>query len=269
MNKKARLFTNPLVLGLIIFGIAVGPFTRLVSAQANLNEYLFVNDVTVGVETVNDYRQVYYEFQGNKTFITTGPLNSHSPATRGQYITFVKNIQGAGQIFVYHVNSQTTTQLTFASTNLNPNVDREGRVAWEGWVDDQETWQVFYYDTLAMSQLTSGDTSVNPDIDSGFIVFDRHDRLAGLWHTVGYSINEKVTSDLATTIGATEPRIIDRGLELKKPNSIRELVFQDLNNVFELDLPALPLIPNLLPIESLPASDESQPSDDQLTPTPL
>jgi hypothetical protein len=235
-------FASILITSAIILGVAIGPFTRLVSAQIDFGQFLYTQDVVVGEDTVSDYRQVYYEYNGQRHFITKGQSNSHSPFTRGEYVVYVKDIDGAGQIFLHHLPTEITTQLSFFSTNLNPSVDRNGRVAWERWINNNEKWQIFLFDNIQTFQLTSGDTSINADIDSEYLVFDRYDRLAGLWHSVGYSLANQSTVELDTAIGASRPRLVNRGLELTGLDSKRKMVFADIANVFELGLAGPPLI---------------------------
>lgn len=97
--------------------------------------------ITVGEETVDGYSQIFYQTDGQKKYITKGSQNSHDPALNGNYIAFVKNIRGAGQIFLYHIPTEEVLQLTHTSTNLDPHVSGDGKVVWERWIARQDNVQ--------------------------------------------------------------------------------------------------------------------------------
>lgn len=219
----------------------------------------------VDSETVNDYQQVYYQSNGQKIFITGGNSNHRMPNQEGDYITYVQDINGAGQIFRYHIPTQTTVQLTFNSTNLQPAVDASGHIAWESWVDETQKWQIFYFDGARILQLTSGDISVNADIENDIVVFDRFDRITDLWRTVAKSMPDGKTIDITLNPGATHPRLNNKQLELTDQTGKRKLMAMDIKNLFQLDL-----IP--LSVDSPPTVNSDQIiqelTSDTPTPTP-
>ena len=95
-------------------------------------------DIEVGVEIVDGYRQIYFLSGDEKIFISEGANNNHSPAINDAYITYIKDINGAGQIFLYHIPTEHTVQLTRRSTNLNPDVSSDGKLVWKRWITVSE-----------------------------------------------------------------------------------------------------------------------------------
>src|SRR3989338_10475120 len=130
----------PLVVAALLFGIVQPAFAEFFGQDVSLAEYVATNNVEVGSETVDGYQQVFYVFNGLKKFITQGSQNSSQAVTDKAYIPFSTAVNGAGQIFLYHIPSDTTIQITQSGTNLQPRIS-DGKVVWEGWVVD--TWQVF------------------------------------------------------------------------------------------------------------------------------
>ena len=206
-------------------------------------------DVTVGVESVYGYTQVYFDNTGVKQFITSGNMNSSMPVSAGSYITYVSDINGEGQIFLYDVVSGTKTQLTFIGTNLNPKVDEKERVVWEGW--DGQTWQVFFFDGLSTIQLTTGDTSLNPEISEDYISYGRRD-VTGTWRAVIYSINDNKSVDVVTGEKSRKPTIRDGDIYLGTKESeekfslkVSDLFLLDFTSINESTESANPILEEL------------------------
>ena len=161
----------------------------------------------VGDETVDGYRQVYYVFNGEKVFVTDfDRKNSRNPMVNKEYVVWVTEINGAGQIFLYHIPTDTKTALTNSSTNLDPEVDVNGNVVWKRWVDDR--WQIFFFDGISVSQLTEGDVSVDPDIEGDKIVFSRQDDNKE-WRAVEFNIDNRQVNLLSRGQESKSIKIID------------------------------------------------------------
>lgn len=217
-------------------------------------------DVGVGVESIDGYTQIYFENGGGRQFITSGNINSHTPHSSGSYITYVSDINGQGQIFLYDLNSGAKTQLTFVGTNLNPKVDERGRVVWEVWDPSansgQGSWQVLFFNGNSTKQLTTGDTSLNPDFGGEYISYGRKD-ITGTWRAVIYSISDDKSIDVTIGENARKPKIIDGNIYLAIDENNKEMFPLKITDLFIL---------NLAPLgESTPSAD---PILEELSATP-
>ena len=203
-GRAAGSWLIPIMVAFLIF-VAIRPtFAQIVEREVNLAQYLTVGDVEVAEETINGSRQIYYVFEGEKIFITEGGFTSRHPHTNGEFIVFVKDINGAGQIFLYHIPTDSTIQVTNSSTNLKPKVSKDGKVVWERWMRDR--WQIFFYDGARVRQLTDGDVSVNADIERDNIVYARQDATGG-WRSVVYSISKNESKKMATGLASKKPKL--------------------------------------------------------------
>ncbi len=176
---KLLSYVVPVLVGIGLF-FAVRPrFEQIFAGEVNVSEFLVQGgDVEVDSETIEGYQQVYYLFEGRKTFVSEEvSLNSFQAHSRGEYIVWVMSVNGAGQVFRHHIPSGETVQITDSSSNGQPKVDRSGSVVWERWVwPDEEgggdgSWQVFLFDGVSTRQITSGVASINPDLDGDRVVF--------------------------------------------------------------------------------------------------
>jgi len=247
-----------------------------ISAQEpTLQEYLRSNNLPVGEETVDGYRQIYYLFNTQKHFITNSNSNSHMPASSGEYITYVTDINGEGQIFLYHITSGETLQLTRQSTNLQPKVSSNGWVTWEGWIPQENNWQVFLFDLVSIKQLTQGDLSMNPEIEDEQLIYSRRDA-TGQWRAVAYSALEDKHVDISFGEETREPLLSNEKIFLNQGREEFPLTFNDL---FLLDFIPLSgpktttteeieneIITNL-DQETTNATQSASPNNSQLTPT--
>jgi len=234
-----KSWTVSIVVAGLVFALIQPAFAQLVTNDVDLAQTVAVGNVKVGSETVQDYQQVYYIFNSSKTFITKGPQNSSQAVSDKEYIAYSMAIRGAGQIFLYHIPTDTTTQITHSSTNLEPRLSN-GNIVWEQWIDDR--WQIFLFDGKAIRQLSAGDVSVNPDIEGDEIVYARKND-KGEWRTVRYSIRDK------------QAQILRKGLVAKHPQ------FRDGQIVFELE--KLLVKPTPIPIPTPTSTPTPSP-----TPTP-
>lgn len=232
MNKFLKSWVIPTAIAAIGFLLVRPVIAQVISREDRLREYLIADDLEVGLETVDGYQQVYYLFEDSKEFLTEGSQNIHHPSSAGEYIVWVTDVNGEGQIFLHHLPTKVTTQLTNFSTNLNPTLDRQGRVAWEGWVED--TWQVFLFDGVSVSQLTEEETSLNPYLEGDYVVFSQKD-VSGVWRGVVYSISQKEQKDIS--IGQEMKDLsLNEGRIVLADSGIFPLTVEDL---FLLDLPPL------------------------------
>jgi len=168
-------------------------------------------EVQVGQEVNEGFLRVYYVNESNiKIFVSPENQNSKHAVADGEYVVWVTEINDMpGQIFLHHIPSSTTTQLTASGTNLKPEIEN-GLVVWEGWAPSassgQATWQVFLYDGTGVRQLTSGDLSINPDIEGDNIIMARRDS-AGTWRSSLYSLLDGSFADISTGPETKHPKL--------------------------------------------------------------
>ncbi len=226
MNKLIKSWLVPIVVSIALFVVIRPVLAQTINAAPT----------AVGTEAIDGYTQVYYESGGDRRFITSDNINSRMPIFAGEYIAYVTDINGAGQIFLYDVVSSTKIQLTFVGTNLNPKVDDKGRVVWEGW--DGGTWQIFLFDGKSIKQLTSGDTSINPDISDDYISYGRRD-ISGTWRAVVYSLKDDKSVDVVVGENARNPKIRNGEIFLAAGSLIEEKFPLSVADLFLLNLTPL------------------------------
>lgn len=198
----------PIFIAGFAFFVVRPTFAQIVEGETNLAQYLGENNVEVGQEAKEGGPfQIYYFFQGEKTFVTDSVYTNEAPDADGEYITWMSQIGGSWQIFLYHIPTDSTIQLSASSNNANPKVSG-GKVVWEGWVNDPPAggWQVFLFDGKSIRQLTTGDISMNPEIEGDNIVYGRKD-VTGTWRAVVYSISKNESKEVATGIASKKPKL--------------------------------------------------------------
>lgn len=197
---------------------------------------------SVGTEAVDGYTQIYFNGGGLKKFITSGNINSKMPVFADKYISYVTDINGAGQIFLYNISTDTKIQISFVGTNLNPKVDNKGRVIWESWDPSagsgQGTWQVFLFDGKSIKKLTSGDLSLNPDFGGEYVSYARRD-ISGSWRSVVYSINDDKSVDVSVGEDSRTPKIKNGDIYLAAGSPIEKKFPLSVSDMFLLNLAPL------------------------------
>lgn len=176
-----------------VAGIALFVITQPVMASfiegANMAT-VTAEQVEFGSEPVAGYQQIFFKRNGAKTFITRDRFNHTSPVGRGEYVIWIKTVNGAGQIELYHLPTGAKLAITSLSTNQNPRVDEQGRVVWERWVEDR--WQIFLFDGYEYNQVTTGDVAVRPDISADQIIYATQSK-SGYWQSKKYTISSRQT----------------------------------------------------------------------------
>ena len=172
-RKVRRLVTAwalPLLLSLgVLFGVHSFATADTAPTTDELKSYLQTNQLEVGTDTVDGYQQIYYMWKGSRVFMTAANYSHIKPVASGEYVAWEGQLNGAGQIFLYDVVTQTLTQVTSAGTNQNPSI-YNNMVMWESW--DTDHWVVYCYDGIGVYQLTSsGYSAVRPKSDGKQIVF--------------------------------------------------------------------------------------------------
>ncbi len=238
---------TPIIIASLLFVVVRPTFAQIAERQANLAQYLTANNVEVGIEVVDGYSQVYYVFEGQKTYVNKNNQNKRHPHSNGEYIVWAGDINGAGQIYLYHIPTNTIIQLTNSGTNLMPKVSKSGEVAWESWVD--ENWQVLFFDDKSVTQLTSGDMSRNPDVEGDYISYGRRD-ISGTWRSVVYSISKKEAKEVAIGISSKKPKVRD-GRIILAGTGVEEVFPLTIEDLFLLNLSPLSTSPTPSPAPTL------------------
>jgi|SRR3989344_451696 len=224
----------------------------------------------VGLENHNGFTTVYLQSGEAKEFISKEGYNFNNPRVKGDYVVWAKEVGGVWQIERYHIPTKTTIQLTYERNNLSPSVSADGRVVWESFVDD--SWQIFYFDTLKIERITDTGVSINADVENEYIVFAQKEEI-GEWAAKIYSVAERATKDIAVGTEYQNPVLLDKAITFDG-----ETFPLNVDDLFTLDL--VPLTSNIQPvtiedieaeIESLaqqasPDSEESNSSSQQEAP---
>lgn len=206
MNTKYKILNTWIAAIVIALGLflAIRPvFAQIVTNSVQPSQ----KNIETGVETVDGFQQVFIIINGNKKFLTDKRENSFNPVTDGNYVAWVTQINGAGQIFRYDISSGKILQITSSSTNLNPKISN-GKVVWEWW--DGDKWQIFLFDGITTRQITKGDVSFNPDIQGNDIIFARQNSRGEL-RAVKYLIGQSQTEDVGLGFDKIYPYFDDKG----------------------------------------------------------
>jgi hypothetical protein len=225
----------PTTVAILAFVLVRPAVAQLAQEQQEFVDYINSNDVEVGSEVVDGFNRVYYLYQGDKRYITSDGINAIQPDSKREYIAYVAQINGQGQIFLHNLLTNQSSQLSFSSTNLEPKVDINGNIAWEGWEKESGKWQVFIFDGTKVAQLTTGDLSMNPDIEDKTLVYSRKDS-SGFWRAVLYSLDDEKTIDITLGDKARAPKLVNGEIYLAGGQDKFSLTAEDL---YLLDLPSL------------------------------
>ena len=241
---------------------AVRPMlVQALTLEEQLTQLLAGGNVTVESEIGrNGYRQVYYNIGGNKAFVTESNHVNADPMIDGEQMVWMSQINGRWQIFLHHIPTNQTTQLTLSGNNVNPKIDG-GNVVWEGWLND--SWQVFFFDVKSVNQLTSGDPSLNVDITGDYVVFARRD-INRQWRSVVYSIEKNETKEISVGNKSKNPKIDMSGRIILSDEEF-PLTVDDL---FLLDLEPLASTPSPEPELIVPETVTEEEIKQELTATP-
>jgi beta propeller repeat protein len=223
---------------IISFGLFIGlrpAFAQIIEGQQiSLSDYVKSNNVEVGIEAIDGYTQVYYVFDGQKTFITHGAVNSNIPVTDGAQIVYRQSLAGGDQLFLYNLITEQSIQISTSGTNSNPKINGKN-IVWEGMVDGN--WQIFLYDGMKVTQLTSGDMSINAEIEGDFIIYARRD-ITGTWRSEIYSISKKEAKGITIGTASKQPKVRNGKIFLGADGSEEEFTLT-VDDIFLLDLAPL------------------------------
>lgn len=206
-------------------------FAEMSDPRIRFEDYILNNNLQVGTEVVSGYSQIYFVYEDNKVFISEENINSFMPESKGRFITYVSEIAGSNQVFLYDVLSKTRLQLSILSTNSNSRVSKNGWVVWEGWIPEEDTWQVFLFDGQDVKRLTKGDLSLNADTDGKYVVYSRKSS-NGTWKNVVYSKEKDKHVDVYFGDNSRSTKLVDGHIVLTD-GEVFDLTAED---VMTLDL---------------------------------
>jgi hypothetical protein len=163
-----RAWGIPAIVAIVGF-VLVQPVLAHLPSPAPGTTALTVEQLTIGAEVVNGFRQAYYQNAGVRTYVTTGNHNHYSVSGRGNYLVWIVDENQVSQIEMYNLSTGVLTTLATSGTNSGPRVDA-GKVVWQKWVTDK--WQIMYYNGSTTTQLTAGtDPAFRPDIEGTKIAY--------------------------------------------------------------------------------------------------
>ncbi len=232
----------PVVMSGLLLYATRPSFAQLNDYDTRLAQYVVANNVNVGVQADEEgITQIYFDYDGTRNVITAERRTSASPVTEREYITWMSEIAGFWQIFLYHIPSKTTTQLTYSGSNTNPRVS-DGKVVWEGWEYNPPAggWQIYLYTGTSILKLTSGDISINPEIEGDYVVYGRKDA-NGTWRSVGYSISGQSWIDIAVGEKSQYPKLKNKKIQLGLTEGFQEQFSLQIDDLFLLQLGSVPL----------------------------
>ena len=182
----------------LIFVLSRPALAEFIEREIELSAFLASQNVEVDrAADENGNPQIYYVYGGNKDFVTDSAVPHIDPVTDGKYIAWSSQLGQYWQIFLYHIPSDTTVQLTATNgNNVNPRI-AQGRVAWEGQTDG--TWQIFLYDGGQTKELTSGEfPSINLEMEGNYATFSQL-TTGKNWKGMAYDISQKEFLSLGLT----------------------------------------------------------------------
>lgn len=229
MSKKfiAKIEIIPLTLFslIILTGIALAQVSEI--------------NLKVGDEVFDGYNRIFFDDGPNKNYISTDKYNDYNPKSAGNYLVWSREINGQGQIFRLHIPTKSILQLTHFSNNLNPVVDKNGRVAWEHW--DGNGWQIFLFDGIRFSKISSSFTAVLPYFSNNNLIYSVREKKDGLWALQGWDLETQDYIDLPQYYSFSSPDLVDRSFFYngdysdKVYSSKREIVNAVINKVDWVD----------------------------------
>ncbi len=251
--RQTKSWILPILVSIVLF-IAVRPtFAQLVGGEVG---DLGIKEVGSEVGE-NGFRQIYYtDTNNNKRYITNTNYTNGEPQFAGDNIVWMgQAVGGNWRVFRYHIPSASTLELTGGINNANPKVSSDGKVVWEGWVEDEDggKWQIFFFDGVKITQLTSGDLSLNPDIEGDYIAYARRD-ISGTWRSVVYSISQNKAMEVTTGTSSKKPKVrggkillAGEGVEKEFPLTVEDLFLLNLVPLSATESAALSPTPTPVP----------------------
>lgn len=250
---KLNSWLIPIIISFVFIVVASPALADLIDNALPASAYLIDQ---VGSETIDGHQRVFVVAGGQKNFISDPSYNSFQATSSADYVAYVGQIEGAGQIFLYHGPTNSTLKVTDSSTNQKPRVTPDGKLAWERWIGNH--WEVFYYDGAVSRPLTPGETTLNPKIDGQFLIFAK--RLpSGQWASIAYSLADNTFQDIFTGPQAKDLPVSDGRLTLPSGENI------SLTSAFNLGLGALAVPESPATVSAAVIESELSP---EITPTP-
>lgn len=169
-NRLFRKIISAFLIGIMSFLLIKPTFVQAVAGEEDLSLYVTNVNVDVGTKvSKNGFRQIKYTHRDKEYTVTDENYTNADPETDGDYITWMSQIGPCWQIFLHHITSGETVQLTTSGNNVNPSISGN-YMAWEGQVAG--VWQVFIFDGIRIIQVTEGDMpSLDVKIEGDYVVY--------------------------------------------------------------------------------------------------
>ncbi len=259
-NKKTsvafRIFIIPLLLASTLFYFVHPTFAQLSDRETRLSQFLANGEnVEVGIDTVEGFSHAFYLFEGAKTYLSIGSSNDKQVFTNGEYVVWAKDLNGVSQIILHNIVSKSILNLGRGEIDINPKVSKNGKVVWEGWVEDPNSpskgnWQLFVFDGKITKQITQGDLSVHANIEGDFVVYARK-APGGLWRSEAYSVTEDKHIDIDSGNETEYPKLVDGEIYVGPPSEFQKKYPLRVEDLFLVDLVSQTDTPNTVTLESI------------------
>ena len=201
----------PVLLSLsLLFGLHARAKADQPPPPDQLQAYLQDNALSLFEDTGSGLPQIYYFFNHKPVQLTTGNFPSLHPVSSGQYVAYISEIDGLGQVFLADVLGNTITQLSL--TAPNEGIFMHGnQIVWQGW--DGQHWQIYYYNGFVVQQITSGDTDSINAVTNGQHILYAEQVGPDNWKAQNYDIASGQTTTISQgdTTSTASPHFNDDG----------------------------------------------------------
>lgn len=176
------------VVSVLMVGGAAGYYYQQHSL-AGLLSYAGKNRLKTGVELVDGYGQIYYEYKGKKRFVTNDDANHQSPVANGSEIVWLDELNGQYQVVLYSLETKQRLSLSFIGSNTNPSVDN-GKVAWQGVWNDRSV--IYYFDGTKVRRISSDVAAIRPYVHNNRVLYAQ--KRGELWQAVLYDAKRNTST---------------------------------------------------------------------------
>ena len=211
LRRVVLAWVLPVVLSLsLLFGLHARAKADPAPTPSELQTYLQDNALSLFDDASSGLPQIYYFFNHKPVQLTTANFPALHPVSDGQYVAYIGEVEGLGQVFIDDVMTSSAVQLSL--TAPNEGISMHGnQVVWQSW--DGQHWQIFYYNGFVVQQITNADTdSINAVTNGQHILYAESVGLDD-WKAQNYDIASGQTTTISegNTSSTASPHFNDDG----------------------------------------------------------